>query len=102
MDAVVIRRTRTSEGFGRSGLLQGVLLAVAACAARPAWAQYGGGYPTLPPTVADTRVGDLRDQLQQYLPGLLPRNTGPAFLVTTSLGADIGITGQRAARRTAA
>ena len=92
MDAVVIRRTRTSERFGRSGLLQGVLLAVAACAARPAWAQYGGGYPTLPPTVADTRVGDLRGQLQQYLPGLLPRNTGPAFLVTTSLGADIGIT----------
>ncbi len=71
----------------------GAFLVTAACVgAGPAWAQYSGGYPSLPATVADTRVGDLRGQLLQYLPGLLPRNTGPAFLVTTSLGVDVGLT----------
>ena len=91
MDAVTTRRTRTSEGLGRSGLLHGAVLASVA-GTGAAWAQYGGGFPTLPPTVIDTRVGDLRGQLQQYLPGLLPRDTGPAFLVRTSLGADVGVT----------
>ena len=57
-----------------------------------AWAQLGGGYPTLPATVPDTRVGDLRGQLEQYLPGLLPRTAGPAFLVSASLGVDAGVT----------
>ena len=57
-----------------------------------AWAQLGGGYPTLPATVTNTRVGDLRGQLEQYLPGLLPRTTGPAFLVSASLGVDAGVT----------
>ena len=72
---------------------RGVLLLTATClGSGPAWAQYGGGYPTLPATIADTRIGDLRGQLQQYLPGVLPRTTGPAFLVSTSIGADIGAT----------
>ncbi len=57
-----------------------------------AWAQLGGGYPTLPATVTDTRVSDLRGQLEQYLPGLQPRTTGPAFLVSASLGVDAGVT----------
>ena len=51
-----------------------------------AWAQLGGGYSSLPATVTNTRVSDLRGQLEQYLPGLLPRTTGPAFLVSASLG----------------
>ena len=57
-----------------------------------AWAQLGGGYSSLPAIVADTRIGDLRGQLEQYLPGLLPRTAGPAFLVNGSLGMDAGIT----------
>lgn len=57
-----------------------------------AWAQLGGGYPSLPATVPNTRVGDLRGQLEQYLPGLQPRTAGPAFLVSASLGVDAGVT----------
>ncbi len=91
MATVAIGPTRVHDPLRRRGLLCGTLLAVAAGAA-PAWAQYGGGYPTLPPTIIDTRIGDLHGQLQQYLPGLLPRNAGPAFLVTTSLGVDAGVT----------
>ncbi len=86
-----IRRARARGPLGRPDILRGTLLAMAA-GSGPAWAQYGGGYPTLPATIIDTRVGDLRGQLQQYLPGLLPRETGPAFLVTGSLGVDIGVT----------
>jgi len=93
MDVITIRRPNAIKQLGRPGLLRGTMLAVATCAgADPAWAQYGGGYPTLPATVTDTRVGDLRGQLEQYLPGLQPRTTGPAFLVTTSLGVDAGVT----------
>jgi len=90
MDAAAIKQACAKKWPGQ---LQGALLATAAyVGAGPAWAQYGGGYPTLPATVVDTRIGDLRSQLQQYLPGLLPNDTGPAFLVTPSLGIDGGIT----------
>ena len=90
MAAVTTNRARVRRRLRR---IERTLVATAACVgAGPAWAQYGGGYPTLPATIVDTRVGDLRGQLQQYLPGLLPRVTGPAFLVTTSLGLDVGVT----------
>jgi len=90
MDAAAIKQACARK---RPGQLQGALLATAACVgAGPAWAQYGGGYPTRPATIVDTRIGDLRGQLQQYLPGLLPNDTGPAFLVTASLGVNGGIT----------
>lgn len=79
---------------GRLGPARAGWLAAAAASlgAGTAWAQLGGGYPTLPATVTDTRVGDLRGQLEQYLPGLQPRTTGPAFLVSASLGVDAGVT----------
>ncbi len=84
------KRARVSDKPGR---FDSAVLAAAACiGGTSAWAQVGGGFPTLPATVIDTRVGDLRGQLQQYLPGVLPRDTGPAFLVTTSLGVDVGVT----------
>jgi len=69
-----------------------LLASFTSAGAGAAWAQLGGGYSALPATVPDTRVGDLRGQLEQYLPGLLPRTAGPAFLVNTSLGIDAGIT----------
>jgi len=88
MDAAAIKQACARK---RPGQLQGALLATAAyVGAGPAWAQYGGGYPTLPATIVDTRIGDLRGQLQQYLPGLLPNDTGPAFLATASLGVNGG------------
>ena len=79
---------------GRRGCrpAQAGLLAAASLGAGTAWAQLGGGYSSLPATVTDTRVSDLRGQLEQYLPGLLPRTAGPAFLVNTSLGVDAGVT----------
>jgi len=93
MDLVAIRRAHTEGQLGHPGAIRGALLAAAACAgAGSAWGQLGGGYPTLPATVVDTRVGDLRGQLQQYLPGLLPRETGPAFLVKASAGVDLAVT----------
>ena len=66
--------------------------AAASLGAGTAWAQLGGGYPSLPATVTDTRVGDLRGQLEQYLPSLQPRTAGPPFLVSASLGVDAGVT----------
>lgn len=90
MGAYTTKKARISD---RPGRFDSAVLAAAACiGGTSAWAQAGGGLPTLPATIVDTRVGDLRGQLQQYLPGLLPRDTGPAFLVTTSLGVDMGIT----------
>ncbi len=77
-----------SLGAGTASLCAGV----ASFYAGAAWAQLGGGYPSLPATVTDTRVDDLRGQLEQYLPGLQPRTTGPAFLVNASLGVDAGFT----------
>lgn len=79
---------------GRAGRLAAASLGAgtASLGAGMAWAQLGGGYSSLPATVTDTRVGDLRGQLEQYLPGLLPRGAGPAFLVNASLGVDAGIT----------
>lgn len=79
---------------GRAGWLAAASLGAgtASLSAGMAWAQLGGGYSSLPATVTDTRVGDLRGQLEQYLPGLLPRGAGPAFLVNASLGVDAGIT----------
>jgi uncharacterized protein (PEP-CTERM system associated) len=79
---------------GRAGLLAAASLGAGAASlgGGAAWAQLGGGYSSLPATVTDTRVSDLRGQLEQYLPGLLPRTTGPAFLVNASLGVDAGVT----------
>ena len=78
----------------QAGLLAAASLGAGAASigAGTAWAQLGGGYSSLPATVTDTRVSDLRGQLEQYLPGLLPRTAGPAFLVNTSLGVDAGVT----------
>ncbi len=89
-----IRHTHAEKRLWRSRLLSGALMATGVSAgAGAAWAQLGGGYPTLPATVTDTRIGDLRGQLEQYLPGLQqPRTTGPAFLVNASLGVDAGVT----------
>ena len=90
MGAVPTRPARPGGLLARP--TQAGLLAVASLHAGAAWAQLGGGYPTLPATVTDTRVGDLRGQLEQYLPGLQPRTAGPAFLVSASLGVDAGVT----------
>lgn len=87
-----IRPLHPGHRLGRRPARAGWLAAAASLGAGAAWAQLGGGYSSLPATVADTRVGDLRGQLEQYLPGLLPRTAGPAFLVRASLGADAGIT----------
>ena len=93
MDALARRHAETSKLTWRPSRQQGVLFVAAGClGSGAAWAQYGGGYPTLPATIVDTRVGDLRGQLQQFLPGVLPRTTGPAFLVSTSLAVDAGAT----------
>lgn len=86
-----IRHTRADNRNRRSRLVTGALVATGVSGGA-AWAQLGGGYPTLPATVTDTRVGDLRGQLEQYFPGLQPRITGPAFLVNASLGVDAGVT----------
>jgi len=93
MDLIAIRRACAGRRRVQSSPLRSALLASAVCAAAgSALGQYGGSYPTLPATVVDTRIGDLRGQLQQYFPGLLRRDTGPAFLVTASAGVDVGIT----------
>ena len=90
MSAVTSKKARIGDKPGR---FDSAVLAAAAClGGTSAWAQAGGGLPALPATIVDTRVGDLRGQLQQYLPGLLPRDAGPAFLVTPSLGVDLGVT----------
>lgn len=92
---MTVMPTSASHPGGRPGRRPGRagwLAAAASLGAGAAWAQLGGGYSSLPATVTDTRVGDLRGQLQQYLPGLLPRGPGPAFLVSASLGVDAGLT----------
>lgn len=76
----------------RAAPIRAIVVAAACSTSSAAWAQYGGGYPTLPATVPNTRVGDLRGQLQAYLANSPPRTSGPAFLVETSLGVDFGIT----------
>ncbi len=90
------RLARPGGQLGRrpaqAGLLAAASLGAGTASLGAAWAQLGGGYPSLPATVTDTRVGDLRGQLEQYLPGLLPRTAGPAFLVHASLGVDAGVT----------
>ena len=85
--------TQSSRGRpSRRAALLGAAGTVLVCGG-PARAQLGGGYPTLPATVVDTRVSDLRGQLQQYLPGTLPpRVGGPAFLIQPSIGIDVGVT----------
>ncbi len=56
-----------------------------------AWAQAGGG-PISPAVSPVVRLGDLRSQLQAYQPGQLPRSTGPAWLISPSIGVDVGVT----------
>lgn len=65
---------------------------LATLAPLPAFAQYGGGYAPLGSAFPSTRVGDLRTQLQSYLPNQLARTTGPAVLITPSIGVDVGVT----------
>ncbi len=87
-----MRAMRPTRHVRARGRLAQAGLAAASLGAGTAWAQLGGGYSTLPATVPDTRVSDLRGQLEQYLPGLQPRTAGPAFLATASLGVDAGVT----------
>ena len=61
--------------------------------AGPAHAQnLGGGYPNLPAALVDVRTGDLRQQLQAYEPNQPARSTLPKWIVSPSIGVDIGIT----------
>ena len=99
---MTVMPTSASHPGGRPGRRPGRagwLAAAASLGAGAAWAQLGGGYSSLPATVTDTRVGDLRGQLQQYLPGLLPRGPGPAFLGSASLGVDAAQSARSPPRR---
>ena len=71
-----------------SGTLAFVLLA----GTGPAWAQAGGGPISPAVTPPDVRVGNLRAQLQAYQPTTVARGIGPAWLVTPSIGVDVGAT----------
>ena len=92
MGASLIRSIGPAAPGGHGLRLAGVALAATVGGTHPAWSQAGGGQPALPKEVADTRIGDLRGQLQAYLPGVQVRTSGPAIQVTTSLGVDVGIT----------
>ncbi len=62
------------------------------CASLPAWAQAGGGYPTLPAANVDVRTGDLRQQLEAYQPGKIDRLSQPDWIISPSIGLDVGVT----------
>ncbi len=61
-------------------------------AAGPAWSQAGGGYPSLPAAGVDVRTGDLRQQLSAYQQDPLARSTQPAWIISPSIGVDVGVT----------
>ena len=58
----------------------------------PARAQAGGGPISPAVTPPDVRVGNLRSQLQAYQPAPIARGVGPTWLVTPSIGLDVGFT----------
>lgn len=66
------------------------------CTSMPAWAQgvgsAGGGYPSLPAANVDVRTGDLRQQLEAYQPGKIDRSTQPGWVISPSVGLDVGVT----------
>ena len=64
-------------GFGASG---------------SAMAQAGGGFPSLPAAGVDIRAGDLRQQLEAYQPGKIDRSVQPDWIISPSIGLDIGAT----------
>ncbi len=84
---------RPSAPLGVAAGLAGMCLL-----AHPASAQYStAGQPytggILPNVGTDSRVGDLRPQLQSYFQSLAaPSSTTPAWTITPSLGVDIGLT----------
>ncbi len=70
----------------------GLLLVSGLSSPGAAWAQAGGGYPSLPPAGVDVRTGDLRQQLQSYEASPLLRSTQPEWIVSPSIGVDVGVT----------
>ncbi len=58
----------------------------------PALAQVGGGYPVLPAASVDVRTGDLRQQLKGYQQSAQDRAAQPAWIVSPSVGVDVGLT----------
>ena len=58
----------------------------------PAWSQAGGGFPSLPAAGVDVRTGDLRQQLSAYQQDPLLRSTQPAWIISPSIGVDVGVT----------
>ena len=59
----------------------------------PAQAQsQGGGFPSLPAAAIDVRTGDLRRQLQAYDTNQPARSTQPDWIISPSIGVDLGVT----------
>lgn len=81
-------RLVTGAGVAIAG---GVAISVGSVGAASAQGS-GGGYPPLTPASIDVRTGDLRRQLTAYEPNQLSRSTQPAWIVSSSIGVDIGVT----------
>ena len=60
--------------------------------AGPAWGQAGGGPVAPSVTPPDVRLGSLRTLVQAFQPNQLPRDTGPAWLITPSISVGVGAT----------
>lgn len=61
--------------------------------ALPAVAQnMGGGFPSLPAAAIDVRTGDLRRQLAAYDQNPLARGAQPDYVISPSIGVDVGVT----------
>ena len=84
---------RSAAPLGAVAGLTGLVLL-----AHPAAAQYGSlGQPysggILPNVGTDTRIGDLRPQLQSYFQSVAgPPSTTPAWLIQPSIGVDVALT----------
>lgn len=86
--------------MARLQTLGGAILAGSCLFAASAQAQIGNGGGAqpftggiLPQLGTDTRIGDLRPQLQSYFDAqAAPRITTPAWIVTPSIGVDVGAT----------
>ena len=70
----------------------GLILAYAAMTGDAHAQSQGGGFPSLPPAAIDVRTGDLRKQLKAYEPNQPARSTQPNWIVSPSIGVDVGVT----------
>ena len=75
----------------RARLLAGGCLTLAWTCVAHAQSQ-GGGFPSLPAAAIDVRTGDLRRQLQAYEPNQPARSTQPEWIISPSIGVDLGAT----------